>query len=42
MKKPKIKSEDTPLTYICIQVEEGSLDSHFIEDGFRVEGDRLW
>lgn len=35
-------NSDMPLTYICIQVQEGSLSSHFIEDGFRVEGDRLW
>jgi mannose-6-phosphate isomerase-like protein (cupin superfamily) len=35
-------NSENPLVYMCIQCQAGTLDSHFIEDGFRSEGTIAW
>jgi mannose-6-phosphate isomerase-like protein (cupin superfamily) len=33
---------DNPMIYMCIQAQQGSLDSNYIFDGYRVEGEIKW
>jgi mannose-6-phosphate isomerase-like protein (cupin superfamily) len=33
---------DSPMIYMCIQAQQGSLNCQYIADGYRVEGDIKW
>jgi mannose-6-phosphate isomerase-like protein (cupin superfamily) len=35
-------NSSNPLIFMCIQCQEGSLDSFFTEDGFRSDGEISW
>jgi len=35
-------NSDTPLVFMCIQNQAGSLDNFTVEDGFLAEGDIIW
>jgi oxalate decarboxylase/phosphoglucose isomerase-like protein (cupin superfamily) len=35
-------SSDNPMIFMVIQSQDGSLDNHFIADGYRVKGEILW
>jgi mannose-6-phosphate isomerase-like protein (cupin superfamily) len=35
-------NSETPLIFMCIQCQAGSLKSFFVEDGFKADGEILW
>jgi mannose-6-phosphate isomerase-like protein (cupin superfamily) len=35
-------NSDDPLIFICVQCKAGSLNSFFVEDGYRSEGEIAW